>query len=374
METQFGEQIIPGTYVQVRAEALISAGGVSSGNVGIVGTAKKGTDEKHILSDYATALDKYGDYDAYKEGKGQLNLTRGIELLFRSGARTVYAYAVAAAAAPAKDKFTAGFQELLKDDVNILVAPELSTADAISVLGVVDTAETQGKDAIAVIGIDGEEAADIAKQVTSNKRFVMTTPGIVAFDAAAKAAAKAAGKTDPNAQYDVPLSGRYSAAAVAGLLSSLAPQSSPTNKVLSGVGKLVKRFSYGETKDLVKGGVLVLEERRGVRVVRGLTTEASENGPFSQITTRRITDFAKAGIRQVSNPFIGRLNNERIRKALYGALDGFLASMLQDESLTNYKLEVTATRQDEIAGRAIVNVLMQPTFSIDYIRVTLLLQ
>ena len=38
-EDQFGEQIIPGTYIRVQAEALISAGGISAGNIGIVGTA-----------------------------------------------------------------------------------------------------------------------------------------------------------------------------------------------------------------------------------------------------------------------------------------------------------------------------------------------
>ena len=59
---------------------------------------------------------------------------------------------------------------------------------------------------------------------------------------------------------------------------------------------------------------------------------------------------------------------------MQGAIDGFLATMLQDEALTYYELAVTATRQDEIAGRAIVNVVLQPTFSIDYIRVTLSLQ
>jgi hypothetical protein len=158
---------------------------------------------------------------------------------------------------------------------------------------------------------------------------------------------------------------------VAGLISSLAVQTSPTNKVLPGVTKLNQRYSYTDTTALVSGGVLALEDRRGIRVVRGITTDS---GAFGQITTRRITDYAKAGIRQVSNPFIGRLNNERVRKAMQGAIDGFLATMLQDEALTYYQLEVTATRQDEIAGRANVNVVMQPTFSIDYIRVTLSLQ
>ena len=200
--------------------------------------------------------------------------------------------------------------------------------------------------------------ADVA-YLPRDKRFVMVAPAIQAFDSAAGAT--------------VSLTGRYSAAPMAGLLSSLAAQSSPTNKTLSGVSGLAQRFSYGEMRDLTAGGVAVLEDRGGIRVVRGVTTQAFENGPFSQITTRRITDFAKAGIRQVSNPFIGRLNNQRVRAALEGAVDGFLTTMVQDEALTGYSLEVNASRQDEIAGRANVNVVMQPTFSIDYIRVTLAL-
>jgi hypothetical protein len=185
---------------------------------------------------------------------------------------------------------------------------------------------------------------------------MLTTPGLRAFDAAAHA--------------EVTLNGTYSAAAVAGLLSTLTPQSSPTNKVLPGVVRLSQRFAYGEMRQLVSGRLVVLEERQGVRVVRGLTTD---DGAFAQITTRRITDFAKAGIRRASNPFIGRLNNQRVRKALQGAIDGFLTTMVQDEALIGYSLEVTATRQDEIAGRAIVNAIIQPTFSIDFIAVTLVL-
>jgi hypothetical protein len=354
-EDQFGEQIIPGTYVRVQAEALISAGGISSGNIGIVGTATRETGQTHILSDYDTARTTFGMYDAYADGAGAANLTRGLEILFRTGARTVYAYGLAAGSG--QDDYEDAFDELLKDDVNILVAPELATDTAITVFGLVDTAEGNGKDVMAVIGADETDAADIVDQVTTNKRFIMTTPGLVSYDAAAEA--------------DANLSGTYSAAAVAGLVSSLAVQSSPTNKVVRGIKGLTRRFSYGEMVALVGGGVLALEERRGIRVVRGVTTD---DGAFSQITTRRITDYAKKGIRQVCNPFIGRLNNERVRKAMQGAIDGFLTTMVQDEALIGYELEVTATRQDEIAGRAIVNATLQPTFSIDYIRVTLSLQ
>jgi len=352
------EEIIPGTFIRVQAEGLISVGGISSGNIGIVGTTGEGdaVGKTITLSDWNAAKAALGDYDAYSAGT--LNLARGVEVLFRNGARTVYAHGLAAGAD--QSAFTDGFNEIIKENVNILVAPELSTADAKSVLGpLVDSSEGAGKDMIAVIGSDVVAVDGINAQVTSNKRVIMTAPGIKAYDAAAKA--------------DVTLSGTYTAAALAGKISSLAVQSSPTNKVLSGVTELEKKFSYGEVKDLLNGGVCVLEDRKGIRVVRGLSTQASDNGPFKQITTRRIVDFAKAGIRQACNPFIGRLNNQRVRKAMQGAVDGFLTTMLQDEALTGYTLEVTATRQDEIAGRAIVNVGLQPTFSIDFIKVTLAL-
>lgn len=359
MEDNFAEQIIPGAYIRVQAEALIAPKGVAFGNVGIVGTAAAAagvTDAigvTHILSSLEDAQRFYAPSDAF--ATHNLNLMRSLELMFQNGARTVYAHAVAQGANQAA--FGAAATELLKDDINLLVAPELETDDAFTVLkSAVNTAEGNARDVIAVIGADASSAADIAGQVQADKRVVLCAPGVIAFDSASG--------------QEVALSGNYSAAPVAGLLASLAPQSSPTNKVLPGITKLATRFGYGELKVLVQGDVLALESRQGVRVVRGITTEGAA---FAQITTRRIVDFAKAGIRQVASPFIGKLNNERVRKALQGALDGFLTTMVVDEALVAYTIEVKASRQDEIAGRCVVNVSMQPTFSIDYIRVTLAL-
>jgi hypothetical protein len=348
------ELVIPGAYVRVRAEGLIGAGAISTGNIGIVGTAGAGVGGTEILSDFATARERFGDPDGI--AAATLNLTRALELLYLNGARAVFARGLPAGAG--QDEFVDAFTELVKDDVNILLAPELPTATAVAVLGAVtEAAENAGRDTIAVIGSDAATAADIQAQAQDNDRIVLVAPAVRSYDAATKEV--------------VPLPGTYSAAPVAGLLSTLSPQSSPTNKVLSGVLELAQRFSYGETVQLVQSRVLVLEQRQGVRVVRGLTTE---NGAFRQVTTRRIVDAAKAGVRQASNPFIGRLNNERVRKALAGAIDGVLSAMVQDEALTGYTLEVTATRRDEIEGRALVNIILQPTFSIDFVAVTMVLQ
>ena len=301
-------------------------------------------------------------YDPFNNGAGTLNLTRGLEQLYLNGASVVFARPLplgANNALPAQDDFTNAFRELLKEDVNILVAPQLSTDDAKAVFGTITTeAENNNKDVIAVIGSDKTAPADITAQAPASPRIIFTAPGIQAFDAAAKA--------------PVSLPGNYSAAAVAGLLSTLTPQTSPTNKALPGVVHLSRRFSYGQVKSLLSGRVMVLEERLGgVRVVRGLS---SDTGAFKQVTTRRITDFAKAGIRAASDPFIGRLNNLRVRAALASAINGFLTSMVQDEALIGYSLDVTASRDDEINGRALVNAILQPTFSIDFIAVTLVLQ
>jgi hypothetical protein len=360
MEESFAEQILPGTYIRVQAEALIAPRGVASGNVGIIGTAALAPGAPtvigttRVLSSLDDARALYAPSDALSAGN--LNLMRGLELLFRNGATTVYAHALAQGANT--DAFATAASELLKDPINLLIAPELTTANAETVLlSAANTGETDGRDLIAVVGADATDITALETQVsgfTAHRRMVLCTPGVFAFDAAAGD--------------NVLLPGNYTAAAVAGLIASLAPQASPTNKVLAGVTQLGAKFSYGTLKTLVQANVLALESRQGVRVVRGLTTEGEA---FSQITTRRIVDFAKAGIRQVSSAFIGRLNNERVRKALQGALDGFLTTMVVDEALIGYSLEVKASRQDEIAGRCVVNVAMQPVFSIDFIRVTL---
>ena len=359
MEENFAEQIVPGTFIRVQAEGLIAPKGVSFGNVGIVGTAAAAEDvtdaigQTHILGSMEDAAKLYAASDALSAGT--LNLMRGLALLFANGARTVYAHALAAGAD--QTAFANGTAELLKDTINILVAPELATATALQVLpAAVNAAEGDGKDMITVIGSDASTVTAVVDQVAANKRVVLVSPGVRAYDPAAGAM--------------VTLPGNYTAGAVAGLVASLAPQASPTNKVLAGVTQLATRYSYGQLKALLQGNVCALEDRQGIRVVRGITTEGEA---FAQITTRRIVDYAKAGIRQVANPFVGRLNNERVRTALHGALDSFLTTMVVDEALTGYQLEVKATRADEVAGRCIVNVAMQPTFSIDYIRVTLAL-
>ena len=88
------ETILPGTYIEVRAEGLLSVGAIATGNVGVIGTAEMG-DPGHteILSQYADGSARYGSPGAWDTTVNAQNLTlaRGLRLLFDNGARTVYA-------------------------------------------------------------------------------------------------------------------------------------------------------------------------------------------------------------------------------------------------------------------------------------------
>jgi len=117
--------------------------------------------------------------------------------------------------------------------------------------------------------------------------------------------------------------------------------------------------------------VLLVRQKFGTQVVKGITTDT---GAFKQISIRRIVDYAKAGVRQGADPYLGKLNNARVRAALKATLDGFLSQMVLDEMLIDYDLDVSASRAQERAGVCQVVMTLRPTFSIDYIRVTMNLE
>jgi len=252
-----------------------------------------------------------------------------------------------------------GLDQLVNEDAHIIVAAGLDdTVITDELKGHVELASTDKnkRDRIAIVGSrPNASLAQITGHSVSSDRMVFVAPGVKTTDSAS-------GKP-------VTLPGAYAAAVVAGMLSARDPHISLTNKSASVAG-LETKFTPAQLEQMVKNRVLGLEERRGFRVVRGIT---SDSGAFQQITTRRIVDFAKFGVRGAADPFIGLLNNNRVRQALKGSINGFLASMVDDEMLISYELDVTATRDEEIRGIAKVTMTLRPTFSIDFIKVVMFL-
>jgi Phage tail sheath protein subtilisin-like domain/Phage tail sheath C-terminal domain len=262
--------------------------------------------------------------------------------------------------------FEAGLEKLLGVDAHIIVAAgrDGSFGDELANHCAVASSDENKRDRIAVVGTP--LANDAAAFVTATSghslnsdRVVLVGPGIVASDRA---------QSPP---VPVTLPGSYAAAAVAGLMSSQPAHVSLTNKVLS-VDGLEHVLNNAQLKQLVLSRALALESRQGFRIVKGITT--STNTAWTQITTRRIVDFAKYGVRSAATPYIGLLNNARVRGALRATINSFLNTMVQDEMLVSYELDVHASREDEIRGIALVDLVIRPTFSIDFIKVTMFLE
>lgn len=255
------------------------------------------------------------------------------------------------------EHFQSALDNMVEQNVQILViAGRKFTQIKAAILGHVEKTENLGRERIAVVGADNSEVERILEHANeiADKRVILVAPGLV--------------QEDPQTGQSVKLPPWCTAAAIAGKISSLAPHISLTNKTLAGIDSLAMEYDYGELKALVQNRALVLQKKRGIRVVKAITTH---DEAFQQITLRRIVDYVKEGTRIGANQYIGKLNNRRVRENLRTTIDSFLADLVIREFLTGYKLIVFADRAMEIRGEVLVTMDLNPTFSIDVIRVVM---
>ncbi|GAA5528147.1 phage tail sheath C-terminal domain-containing protein [Herpetosiphon gulosus] len=357
------EVILPGTYITVRDEGLISAGRIASGYIGIVGTAASGPiNQVQILGSFSEAKAIFGASDAWQGGtKNELTLVRALEQIYNNGGKTVYAVRSEGVTV---DNYKTALAELENEIVNLVLLAGQDNSNvgmANALIAHLTTTAGIKRERIGLIGSAlGDDIAKISGHSYASDRLIFVAPGIKSS------------VSDPATQTvsQVSLPGSYLAAAVAGLIAALPVQSSPTNKTVAIEG-LTTNFSASQLEQLVQKRVLVVEKREGWRVVKGITT--ATNSAWHQITTRRIVDYAIYGVRSACNPYIGKLNNDRVRGAMKATLDAFLTRMVEDEALVGYSLDVSATRAQQIAGEVQVSLTLQPTFSIDFILVTMYL-
>lgn len=255
------------------------------------------------------------------------------------------------------DDYRAGLEVLEGRHVDIVLlagqdAGQTTGMGAV-LLGHLDATQQSDHERLGVLGAPGSTVADFLGHTLASDRVVVVAPGLRTPDG-------------------VTLPPGYTAAAVAGLLGSLPVQTSLTNKTLAVPG-LALDVNRADQVQLIRRDVLTVVNRLGIRVVKGVTS-AGAGTPFSTIPARRIVDLAKYGVRAAANPYLGRLNNVRVRSALKASLDAFLTGMVTDEALVSYELDVSATRAQEIAGEVAVTMTVQPTFSIEYVRVTMILR
>jgi hypothetical protein len=168
------------------------------------------------------------------------------------------------------------------------------------------------------------------------------------------------------------------AGAVAGLLSKLKYYESPTFKTLTGIADIERRYSPSEQMKLLSNGIVPVDavKGRGIIVVKGITTSKE------QISVMRIADHSMRGISNVSEKYIGNLNNDRNRSALKERINEFLIGMEKEgaivPSVDNTKpaflVDVYSSQSDFSQGIVRINSAVRPVRAMDYIYATINVQ
>lgn len=169
-------------------------------------------------------------------------------------------------------------------------------------------------------------------------------------------------------------SGGYAAALVAGVICQNIPDQSPLKKTIPGISGLEFDLTRSNQKILIRDGFLPIVNDIGYVIQRAITT-APAGEAFYQIATRMAVDDVKRAIRAAARPFIGKKINGRIMSILKRNFNSALKGYARREIIQpNYQVEVTSTREQQIAGIVAVTMIIQPIFYIEFIEVDLILE
>lgn len=161
------------------------------------------------------------------------------------------------------------------------------------------------------------------------------------------------------------------AAAYAGLITSLAPQSSTTNKQIPGVVQ-AKLLSRSQANDLTGMRHVTLYSRtNGLTVASGVTGANNVTryvrSDYVRLSTVRIVHAAVDLIRQVANKYIGEPNNAPQMNAMDAEIDQVLLGLKGQGALSSYSFSISSTPDQRVLGELDINLTLVPAFEITQI-------
>lgn len=262
--------------------------------------------------------------------------------------------------------FTTTFDNVLNlEDFDLLLIPGQSTdSDHTTMVGKLNTrASNEKKFAMYFTGVTAQETISVQKARTSSgSRLVLCSPSIT--------------YTPSYSSTEVILDGSYLGCAVAGKVASQDLEVAVTRKVLSVSDLIVnsstsqKYYNAGELDELLGAGILPVSLINGsIKVARGVTRNSDKSSIYYEITIQRIVDYVKAQVQEKLDGFLGDPNLGRTRNVMAREVDGLLHQDVLDEIIVTYK--PTEVVEGVSPDTVLVNMIIQPTFSINFINVTL---
>lgn len=281
------------------------------------------------LTGYAAGVAAFGEDAADAPGMSTI-----LRLLFANGASTVAAVRVAEAGA-VKD-YQDAFAALGGKEARILVCDSAEETVQQALRTAVEDASAARMERIAVVGGDGESAAELVTHAAAlnSERMVLVGPDVVTSGGDS-------------------LSGVFAAAAVAGAVAASGDPAIPLNgAALRGLGGVSQLYSDNDIDLLVRGGVTPLEAVSGVvSPVRGITTRTTTGGAqdttWRELTTILVVDNVIPSIRQsLRSRFSRSKNTAQTRGAIRSQVIVELENKLKAEIIDSYG-EVTASVYEE---------------------------
>lgn len=158
------------------------------------------------------------------------------------------------------------------------------------------------------------------------------------------------------------------AASYAGMITSLAPQSSTTNKALGGVVQL-KSLSASQANDMTgMRHVTMYTRTKGLTVASGVTGAYNVSryirSDYNRLTTVRIVHAVVDLIRAVADKYIGEPNNAPRMNALDAEIDQVLLSQKGTGALNSYQFAISSTPDQRVLGELDINLTLVPAFEI----------
>ena len=320
----------PGVYSSYDASAVVS-GGRAVRTVGVAAKAVKGDVGKVVtLTGYAAGVAAFGEDTAQSPGMSTL-----LRLLFSNGAATVLAVRVAATGA-ATD-YEAAFAALGREEVQILICDSSDEEVHQALREAVEDASAVRRERIALVGGDGDTAAELVERASdlNSERMVLVGPD--ALDSGGER-----------------LPGVFAAAALAGVVACERDPAVPLNGAeISGLGGVYEDYSDNDIDLLVRGGVTPLECVAGiVSPVRGITTRTTTGGAadttWRELTTILVVDDVIPAVRQsLRSKFSRTKNTAQTRSAIRSQTVVELEKKLAAEIIDSYgEVTVSASAED----------------------------
>jgi hypothetical protein len=158
------------------------------------------------------------------------------------------------------------------------------------------------------------------------------------------------------------------AAAYGGKITSLAPQSSTTNKQIDGLTAM-RLLSARQANDLSgMRHVTMYSRTKGLTVASGTTGAFNVTkyvrSDYTRLTTMRIVAAAADLIRAVGDKYIGEPNNAPQMNALDAEIDQLLLSMKGQGALNSYDFSISSTPDQRVLGQLDINLTLVPAFEI----------